>query len=302
MKKVRFGRTGLEVSPLGFGAAPIGFLETEQSTVTNILNTLLDAGANAFDTAAMYQGSEELIGRAIGHRRSECVLISKCGTEVKHAKGKAWSAELIRNTVDAALKRLRTDVVDVMLLHSCDLATLKKGEALGEMVRAREAGKIRFAGYSGDNEAVAWAAQQADVAVVEMSVSIVDQANIDKGLPVAREHDVGVIAKRPIGNSCWRPLSEFEKFYPDYVRPYAERVQKVGLRREEFGIDDWAELALRFTLSQEGVHTAIIGTTNPNNARANIAAAEKGPLPAEAVRKIREAFAKASGGQWPGLS
>ena len=292
----------MEVSPLGFGAAPIGFLETEQSTVTNILNTLLDAGANAFDTAAMYQGSEELIGRAIGHRRSECVLISKCGTEVKHAKGKAWSAELIRNTVDAALKRLRTDVVDVMLLHSCDLATLKKGEALGEMVRAREAGKIRFAGYSGDNEAVAWAAQQADVAVVEMSVSIVDQANIDKGLPVAREHDVGVIAKRPIGNSCWRPLSEFEKFYPDYVRPYAERVQKVGLRREEFGIDDWAELALRFTLSQEGVHTAIIGTTNPDNARANIAAAEKGPLPAEAVRKIREAFAKASGGQWPGLS
>ena len=292
----------MEVSPLGFGAAPIGFLETEQSTVTNILNTLLDAGANAFDTAAMYQGSEEVIGRAIGHRRSECVLISKCGTEVKHAKGKAWSAELIRNTVDAALKRLRTDVVDVMLLHSCDLATLKKGEALGEMVRAREAGKIRFAGYSGDNEAVAWAAQQADVAVVEMSVSIVDQANIDKGLPVAREHDVGVIAKRPIGNSCWRPLSEFEKFYPDYVRPYAERVQKVGLRREEFGIDDWAELALRFTLSQEGVHTAIIGTTNPDNARANIAAAEKGPLPAEAVRKIREAFAKASGGQWPGLS
>jgi aryl-alcohol dehydrogenase-like predicted oxidoreductase len=302
MKKVRFGRTGLQVSQLGFGAAPIGFLETDQAKVANIINTLLDSGVNAIDTAAMYEGSEELIGRAVGHRRSEYVLITKCGTEVKHAKGKAWSAELIRNTVDAALKRLRTDVLDVMLLHSCNLETLKRGEALGELVKAREAGKIRFAGYSGDNEALAWAAQQPDVAVVETSINIVDQVNIDKGLPLAREHDVGVIAKRPIGNSCWRPLSEFEKFYPEYVRPYAERFEKMGLRVEESGGRDWAEVALRFTLAQEGVHTAIIGTTNPENARANIAAAEKGPLPAEAVRKIRDAFAKASGGQWPGLS
>ena len=302
MKKVRFGRTGLQVSPLGFGAAPIGFLETEQQKVAKILNTLLDSGVNAIDTAAMYQGSEELIGRAVGHRRSEYVLISKCGTEVKHAKGKAWSAELIRNTLEAALKRLRTDVLDVMLLHSCDLSTLKQGEALGELVKARDAGKIRFAGYSGDNEALAWAAQQSDVVVVETSINIVDQVNIDQGLPAARKHDVGVIAKRPIANSCWRPLSEFEKFYPEYVRPYAERFGKMGLRVEELGARDWAEVALRFTLAQEGVHTAIIGTTNPENARANIAAAEKGPLPADAVRKIRDSFAKASGRQWPGLS
>jgi aryl-alcohol dehydrogenase-like predicted oxidoreductase len=302
MKKVRFGRTGLQVSPLGFGAAPIGFLETEQEKVARILNTLLDAGVNVIDTAAMYQGSEELIARAVGHRRGEYVLVSKCGTEVPHAKGRAWSAELIRNTVDAALKRLATDRVDVMLLHSCDLETLKRGEALGELVKARDAGKVRFAGYSGDNDAAVFAAAHQDVAVLETSVNIVDQVNIDRALPVAREHDVGVIAKRPIGNSCWRPLSEFEKFYPDYVRPYAERFGKMGLSLEELGVDDWAEVALRFTLSQEGVHTAIIGTTNPVNAKSNIGIANKGGLAAEVVRRIRESFARASNDKWPGLS
>lgn len=304
MNKIPFGRTGLTVSRLGFGAAPIGFLKTDQERVASILNTLLDRGVNLIDTAAMYQGSEELIGRAVGHRRKEYVLVSKCGTAVPHAEGPAWSAELVRNTVDAALRRLRTDVLDVMLLHSCDLATLQKGEALGELVRARDAGKVRFAGYSGDNEAAAWAATQPDVAVVETSVSFVDQANIDAVLPVARQHGVGVIAKRPIGNSCWRPLSEFQSFYPDYVRPYVERFEKMGLTPQALGFSsekDWAEIAVRFTLSQPGLHTAIIGTTNPENARANIAAAEKGELPPDALAKVRQAFAKAAGGTWPGL-
>jgi aryl-alcohol dehydrogenase-like predicted oxidoreductase len=304
MNKAPFGRTGLQVSPLGFGAAPIGFLKTEQERVTKILNLLLDEGVNVIDTAAMYQGSEELIASAVGHRRAEYVLVSKCGTEVPQATGKAWSARNVRSTVDAALRRLRTDRIDVMLLHSCDLEMLKKGEALGELVRARDAGKIRFAGYSGDNDAAAWAAQQPDVAVIEASVNIVDQVNIDVVLPLTRKHDVGVLAKRPIANSAWRGLGAFSSFYPQYVKPYWERFHKMKLTPQELGFGgdkDWAEIALRFTLSQGGVHTAIIGTTNPDNAKANIAAANKGPLPEETARKIRDAFKHAAAEGWPGL-
>lgn len=305
MKKTTFGKTGLHVSPLGFGAAPIGFLKTEQDDVTRILNLLLDNGVNVIDTAAMYEGSEELIGRAIRHRRGEYVLVSKCGTKVPHAEGPVWSAELIRNTVDAALKRLRTDVIDVMLLHSCDLATLEQGEALGALIAARDAGKIRFAGYSGDNDAAAWAAKQCDVSVLEMSVSFVDQYNISSVLPVAVTNNLGVIAKRPIGNSCWRPLSQFKSFYPEYVRPYRERFERMGLNPTDlgFGSDaDWAQIALRFTLSQSGVHTAIIGTTSPSNARANIAAAQRGPLEPSVLEKIRATFEAQSAGTWPGLT
>lgn len=304
MDKITFGRSGLSVSRLGFGAAPIGFLQTEQERVSRILNTLLDNGVNLIDTAAMYEGSEPLIGQAVGHRRSEYVLVSKCGTKVPHAEGRIWTAELIRNTVDAALKRLRTDHLDVMLLHSCGLEVLEKGEAIGALVEARQAGKIRFAGYSGDNQAAAYAAAHPELAVLETSISIADQANIDAVLPAAQRSNVGVIAKRPIANSCWRPLDQFQKFYPEYVKPYRDRFMAMGLTPQGLGFGgekDWAEIALRFTLSIAGVHTGIIGTTNPENARANLEAANRGPLPSDVVKRIRDVFASTSGGQWPGL-
>src|SRR5439155_24536326 len=116
----------------------------------------------------------------------------------------AWSADLITRTVDRALRRLRTDHLDVMLLHSCELETLKEGTALSALVAAQRTGKIRWVGYSGDNEAARWAAAHPAIAVLETSVNVFDQANVEIALPAARAHNVGVIAKRPIGNSAWR--------------------------------------------------------------------------------------------------
>lgn len=295
MQKVTFGKTGLQVSPLGFGAAPIGYLATDRGRVARILNSLLDAGVNLIDTAANYPGAEEAIADTVGHRRSEFVLVSKCGTRLPDVDETAWSAAMIARTVDRSLRRLRTDRLDVMLLHSCDLDTLRKGEALGALVKAREAGKVRFVGYSGDNDAAEYAAGLPDVAVLQTSISIADQANIDWVLPVAREHDVGVMAKRPIANAAWKDLGEQPGLYRSYAATYTERLAQMSLEPTALGFNSppeqaWPELAMRFTLSQPGVHTAIIGTTNPENARANLAAVEKGPLPGGVVQKIRQAF------------
>ena len=307
MEQVEFGRTSLRVSRLGFGAAPIGFLKTERERVGRMLNTLLDRGVNLIDTAAMYEGAEEVIGETVSGRRGEYVLVSKCGTKLPDIDARVWSAELIERTVDRALRNLRTDHLDVMLLHSCDLRTLQQGEALSALVRAREAGKIRFAGYSGDNEAAAYAATLADVAVIETSVNIADQANVDSVLPAARQHDVGVIAKRPIANAAWKDLSQQVGLYKSYAKEYTDRLRAMRLDVAALGYANvapeqaWPELALRFTLSQPGVHTAIIGTTNPDNAEVNIAAAEKGPLSADVVMRIREAFRAADPkGAWYG--
>jgi aryl-alcohol dehydrogenase-like predicted oxidoreductase len=104
MQKRSFGSTGLSITPLGFGAAPIGLLETDREAAGKLLNAVLDAGVNVIDTAAGYKGSEDVIGQSIGHRRSEFVLVSKCGRDVPNVKGEAWSAELITNTIDAALR------------------------------------------------------------------------------------------------------------------------------------------------------------------------------------------------------
>ncbi len=302
MEQRTFGNTGLPVSPLGFGAAPIGFLETEQQQIGDILNALLDAGVTLIDTAAAYSGSEEAIGKAVASRRGEYVLVSKCGQKFDGLPGEAWSPDAITATVDRSLKRLQTDHLDVMLLHSCGKDVLEKGDALGALVAARDAGKIRFAGYSGDNATVAYAAGLPEIAVVETSINLVDQANIDGVLPIAIQHGIGVIAKRPVANAAWKPQDQQPGFYQAYAKDYHERFQAIGLALEEFDVADWSELALRFTLSIPGVHTAIIGTTKLANAEKNIAIAEKGPLPEPAVNKIRAAFAKAGGDSWPGLT
>jgi aryl-alcohol dehydrogenase-like predicted oxidoreductase len=309
MEKRRFGRAGNEVSVVGFGGAPIGILETEQQQVARILNTLLDEGVNVIDTAASYQGSEQAIGQAVAHRRDEYVLISKCGAP-GNPDSDEWKPEALRATVDRALTRLRTDHLDVMLLHTCGLELLRRGEALETLDRARQAGKVRHIGYSGDNEAATYATALPDVAVVETSLNICDQANIDGVLLEARAGDVAIIAKRPIANAAWKDVSEQPGFYQGYAQDYARRLACMDISPADLGFegderDAWPELALRFTLSLHGVHTAIIGTTNPDHARANLAAAAHGPLEEAAFQKIRDAFraAEASSGQkWKGLT
>jgi len=308
LQRLRFGRTELVVSRLGFGGAPIGVLKTDRERVSTMLNLMLDSGINLIDTAAIYKGSEAAIGETISHRRDEFVLVSKCGHALDDTPGEAWSPELITATVDRALKNLRTDRLDVMLLHSCDLETLQRGDGIEALVRAREAGKIRHVGYSGDNEAAAWAVQQPDIEVLQTSVNIADQANIDDVLPKAVTNDVGVMAKRPIANAAWKDLADQPGSYAEYAKSYTERLRAMAISPADLGFDGdpaeaWPELALRFTLSHPSVHVAIIGTTNPDNARSNIAAAARGALEQDAVDRIRDAFATArSGADWPGLT
>lgn len=309
MQTRTFGKTNLQVSELGFGAAPAAFLGTEGVVAAALVNAMLDAGVNLLDTAAMYPGSEAFIGEHLSHRRKDYILVSKCGQKIPENSAAAWSRELIAASVDRALRLMKTDALDVMLLHSCDLPTLQKGEAIDELSKARDAGKIKFVGYSGDNETAAFAATLPDVAVIETSINIVDQINIDKVLPAAKANNVGVIAKRPIANAAWRPKESFKSIYTNYAKPYIERFGKMGLTTQQLGFPGgdaqkiWPEIAIRFTLSFPEVSTAIIGTTNPDNARVNLGYTERGPLPQDVIDQLRQAFRNADPeAKWPGLT
>ncbi|BDU77951.1 aldo/keto reductase [Mesoterricola sediminis] len=306
MDQVTFGRTGLRVSRLAFGAGPIGYLGADADRAAEVLGFLLDQGVNVIDTAAAYLGSEELIGGAVAHRRGDFVLLSKCGRKLPDVPGEDWSADVVTRTVDRSLRRLRTDHLDVMLLHTCPLEVLKAGEALGALLRAKEAGKIRFAGYSGDNAAAAYAAELPGVDVLMCSANLVDQANLETALPAAARGGQGVILKRTVANACWKPLEAQEGIYRDYVKPYVDRFKAMGLDPEDLGgqgPDPWPELALRFSLALAGPHVLSIGTTRRESAEANLRILARGPLPAPAVARIREAFARARGtADWPGLT
>ena len=308
MDTITLGKTPLRVSRLGFGAAPIGYLGVERDKVRRLVDEVLKAGINLIDTAACYPGSEAALGEAVSDRRDEYVLASKCGHVTGDLQGDPFTPQLIHDSIDQSLRRLRTDRIDLMMLHTCDEDTLRKGDALAALEKAQDAGKVRCIGYSGDNAAAAHAATLDLVQVIETSVSIVDQHNIDTVLPACQQRDVGVIAKRPIANAAWKPIEHQPGVYQQYARTYTDRFQRMGVSANDLGFRgypeiEWPEIALRFTLSVPGVHTAIVGTTSQVNTRANVTAAGKRPLPEDVYAQLRDAFKQAqqkSGETWLG--
>jgi aryl-alcohol dehydrogenase-like predicted oxidoreductase len=194
--------------------------------------------------------------------------------------------------VDHSLQRLRTDCVDIMHLHSCGRDALERGEIIEALEDARQAGKIRFVAYSGENEALQWALESGRFAVVQTSVSVADQADLAGRLALAVRAGIGVIAKRPLAEIAWRHT---ERPVGDYGEEYWRRLQKMAVDLGEDPVDT----ALRFTVFTPGVHAAAVGTTSLEHLAANIRSIERGPLPAEIYTAIREAFTANDDG-WAG--
>ncbi|MDI9259535.1 aldo/keto reductase [Alicyclobacillus sendaiensis] len=294
MEYREFGRTGMRVSALGFGGSEIR--GSDVATVERLLASALDAGLNVIDTGECYGDSEELIGRAVGHRRSEYFLFTKCG----HRSGLEtpdWAPETIRASIDRSLKRLRTDYVDLMQLHSCSLAVLEEGRVIEELQKAKEAGKIRFLGYSGDNEAAKYAVELGVFDSLQTSVNVADQSAIDGAIPLAAARGMGVIAKRPVANVAWRYS---EKPDVDYYVEYWRRLRELKLPFTERPLSEAVGVALRFTLSIPGVTTAIVGTQNPGRWQENARYVDEGPLSKEEFEAIREAWRRTAKPDWVG--
>jgi len=184
-------------------------------------------------------------------------------------------------------------------LHSCGLDLLKKGEVVAAVVRAKEAGKTRFIGYSGDGEAARYAIELGVFDSLQTSVNIADQQSIDLLLPYCLEHGIGVVAKRPVANVAWKNGDR----EPDngYAKPYWERLQRLRYKFLQGSPEETAATALRFTLSQPGVCVAIVGTKNPSRWAANAAAAAKGPLTPQEVKEIRDRWLEIRNPEWVGL-
>ncbi len=183
MQQRDFGNTGLTVSALGLGAGQVGGASLDESAAATLLNAALDGGVTLIDTARGYGLSEERIGRHLAHRRAEFVLSTKVGYGITgHAD---WAGGCIAAGIDEALARLRTDVIDIVHLHSCPLDTLRAGEVIDALLRARAQGKLRIAAYSGENDELAWAVQSGYFGSVECSVNLFDQGSLQTVLPRA---------------------------------------------------------------------------------------------------------------------
>lgn len=304
VERRKFGATGMEVAVLGFGGAEIGYEQATPETVNQLLNAALDAGLNTIDTAECYRESEVLIGDAIAHRRRDFLLFTKCGhTAEAPAKGPDWSKDGVVKSVERSLKRLRTDAVDLVLLHSCVLDELKKGDCIAGLEEAKKQGKTRFIGYSGDGQAAKWAIESGRFDALETSINLCDQQALNMTLPLARERNMGVIAKRPIANAVWRYDAKPEN---GYHQEYWRRLQQLGYEfamgesRKDTSPDGPAGIALRFTAMQPGVHVLIVGTTKPQRWAENAALLAAGPLDKKLYDSIRTRWFAIAGQDWVG--
>jgi aryl-alcohol dehydrogenase-like predicted oxidoreductase len=296
MERRRLGQTDMVVSVLGFGGSEIGYERAGARTVARLLGSALDAGLNVIDTAECYEESEALIGAAIGSRRGECYLLTKCGHPRGFGRGD-WRPASLLSSIERSLTRLRTDRLDLIQLHSCSLADLRRGDAIDALERARGRGWTRYIGYSGDGEAARYAVECGRFDTLQTSVSVADQEALELTLPLAASRGMGVIAKRPLANLAWRYA---RKPAEPYYQAYWSRLRALDYPFLRDTSDEAVATALRFTLAAPGVHTAIVGTKRPERWPQNARLLEAGPLPAAEVKQIRARWRRIAEPSWTG--
>jgi aryl-alcohol dehydrogenase-like predicted oxidoreductase len=296
MERRRLGKTDIVASVLGFGGSEIGYQRVGPRVVARLLGSAIDAGLNVIDTAECYDESEVLIGQALGARRRDVYLFTKCG----HAGGwgrPSWRRPALLASVERSLRRLQTDCVDLIQLHSCSLAELERGEAVAALEEVRARGWARHIGYSGDGAAARYAVDCGRFDALQTSISVADQEAIELTVPRAAERGMGVIAKRPLANVAWRYA---RKPAEPYYQTYWSRLRALDypFLREEPATA--VGTALGFTLAVPGVHTAIVGTTKPERWQDNAALLAAGALPAATFAQIRQRWGEVADQRWSG--
>jgi len=298
MEKRRLGKTDMDVSVLGFGGAEIGFENASLDAVEKLLKSALDAGLNVIDTGECYRDSEELIGQAVSDRREDFYLFTKCGHPHGMESSANWSQASLLQSIERSLRRLKTDRLDIVHLHSCSESELRKGEAITALQTARERGYTRYIGYSGDSRAAHFAVECGAFDTLQTSISIADQEAIELTVPLAHKKQMGVIAKRPIANAAWKTG---HKPIQGYHHEYWERLRKLNyefLRNAD--LEKAIGIALRFTLSVPGVQTAIVGTKKPERWQENSKLLEAGPLSQAEFHAIRHRWEEYAPRIWIG--
>jgi aryl-alcohol dehydrogenase-like predicted oxidoreductase len=258
-----------------------------------LLNAVLDAGIDLIDTSVDYGRSEELIGRYLGHRRDEYFLASKCGCLLQVPSGVSppfphdYSPGNVRADVEQSLRRLGTDRLDLVQVHmSPSRAQLEADATVETMQSLRDEGKIRFIGMSGILPNLP----------DHIAMGVFDVFQIPYSA-VQREHEELITAAAAAGagtlirGGAARGAPAEDK---DWRRGPLGLAEGEGQRRwESSGVDDLLdgmtrmEFVLRFTLSHPDLSSTIVGTSQVGHLQANLAMAEKGPLPAGLYEQAR---------------
>jgi aryl-alcohol dehydrogenase-like predicted oxidoreductase len=296
----RFGRTDLTISEYGLGCARIGgVFKSNSGDFVKLLTMAVEGGITFFDTADIYsQGeSEQLLGRAFGRRRKDVVIASKAGyvlpsqrklvarikplvrpvvkllglsrhhlpSAVKGELAQNFSSPYVKSAVEQSLRRLRTDYLDLLQLHSPPAPVIEAGEWLDALDTLKQQGKIRYYGISCDTvDAASAALSHRGVSSLQLPLSLLSQAFLPV-LDVAREAGVGVIARECLANGLLVKDLSLEQ-----IRGYcrsddeaADKAAQIAAYRRAAAADGVTlqEFALRWVSQLPGVSVPLVGVT-----------------------------------------
>lgn len=279
MQHRTLGRTGLSVSAIGFGAAPLGneFGDMDESEGARAVQTAIDRGVNFFDTAPYYGRtlSEERLGRALEGRRHEVVLATKCCRYDQ--RGFDFSAERVRADIDAGLQRLRTDHVDLFQVHDVEFGQASQilQETLPAMREVQAAGKARFIGITGlPVEMLRSLAEEfaVDTVLSYCHYNLLDQ-ELERVLgPLVDDQGLGLINASPLSMGLLTE-SEPQPWHPA-PQPLKDVCPQVAALCREHG-RSVMEVALRYAIDNEHVATTLSGIGSVEQLEQNLTVLDK---------------------------
>jgi aryl-alcohol dehydrogenase-like predicted oxidoreductase len=295
VKNVRtrvLGRTGLEVSEIGFGAVEIGIeygLGTEgkrmpsEEEAIRLVKSAVDKGINLFDTARAYGESERRLGLALKGIRDNIVI----GTKVQlHGKEGKNHKDTIIASVHKSLETLNTHYIDILQMHDAGEEDLLDSDIHDAIQELKKEGKIRFCGISTYSPEIAVSAVESDLwDVVQVAYSALYREMAEKVFPLCAQRNVGIITRSAFFKGLLTPKGKLAQGYLKSI--YEEKVRPIELIADDKG-SNIAQIALRFALSSSKVSSVLIGIARENELLEGITAADIGALPAETIKQILE--------------
>ena len=286
------GRTGLEVTRLGYGAMAVR--DTPDDLADTVLNAVLDGGINFIDTSIDYGRSEEFIGKFISHRRSEFYLASKCGCAVVSDPaegGHVFTHDNIVAGVNQSLARMKTDHLDFVQFHvSPSRETLEQAGAIDTLRDLQSEGKIRFLGSSSTLPNITDHLEMGVFDEFQIPYSALQREHEDV-ITDSAEAGIGTVIRGGVAQGEPGEGRGREATWQKFDEANLDELRDEGESRSAF--------ILRFTLSHPQIHTIITGTKNLAHLQENVDATLRGPLSpdtyAEEKRRLDEVDVRPKG-------
>lgn len=303
------GKTGLSISRLGLGTVEIGLpyginvtaLPSNKEAET-ILKTAIDLGITYIDTARGYGVAEERIGNSGIKNIKDVVIGTKCAQFLEQGEDPR-DKELehrIRDDIEASLRNLRVDSLQLVQLHGGSAEQIKRGELIAIMQKLLDEGKVQHIGITTRGKEAALAAIKSDFfETIQTAYSILDQRMAEHVLPQAQTSNVGVICRSVLLKGALTPA--VAKLPPE-LAPLKKSAKKAKQIAAEIGCDLPA-LAIRFAASNSAISTVLLGTTKPKHLQTAQQAIEEGSPPNSILQKLAKCAinepSQVDPAQWP---